>query len=299
MNAGRLTVVVIASMMLSTMVLADTRSNNFYVVSADAMDGGGSHSASENYAVDGSVGSIGGVSSSSVDATKNGYIGQLTEVTGLSVTGTPVSINQGATSQLSGTVKLDDSTVTALASSDVAWGFVTYPFLSVDSNGLLTAVANVYASPVGTVNGFYLGATGSTSVQVLGPYASAGIADLWLVQYFGLPPNPNAAPYVDADGTGQNNLFKYIAGLNPTNPTSIFVLQIASVPSQPTQKNLIFSPVVGGRIYTVQFSTDLVSGAWAILTGIGGPVTNGNQVTITDLNATQLQKFYRIGISLP
>jgi hypothetical protein len=164
---------------------------------------------------------------------------------------------------------------------------------------VLTAVNNVYANPVGTVNGYYLGETGSASVQVLGPYANSGIADSWLVQYFGTPPNPNAAPTADADGTGQNNLFKYVAGLDPTNPASVFVLKVASVTGQPSQKNLLFNPVAGGRTYTPQFRTDMVTSAWATLTGFSGPTTNINQVTLTDLSATQTQKFYRIDISLP
>jgi hypothetical protein len=214
---------------------------------------------------------------------------------------TPYSVNEGNTSQLSGTATLDDTTVTTLSGSDIDWGIVTYPFQSVDGNGVLTAVNNVYASPVGTVNGYYLGETGSASVQVLGPYASSGIADSWLVQYFGTPPNPDAAPTFDADGTGQNNLFKYVTGLNPTSPASVFVLQIQNVPGQPTQKNLLFNPVAAGRTYTPQFRTDMVSGTWATLTGIGGPTTNvpQAQVTVTDLSATQTQKFYRIDISLP
>jgi hypothetical protein len=59
-----------------------------------------------------------------------------------------------------------------------------------------------------------------------------------------------------------------------------------------------FSPVLAGRTYTPQFSTDLVSGVWLPLT-FTGPVTNGNQVTITDTNAVGPEKFYRIDISLP
>ncbi|PYM11064.1 MAG: hypothetical protein DME18_14985 [Verrucomicrobia bacterium] len=65
------------------------------------------------------------------------------------------------------------------------------------------------------------------------------------------------------------------------------------------QKNLIYGPIAAGRIYTPQFRTSLVSGAWGALTGFSGPTTNLNQVTITDLNATQTTRFYRIGISLP
>jgi hypothetical protein len=79
----------------------------------------------------------------------------------------------------------------------------------------------------------------------------------------------------------------------------VFVLKIASVPGLPSQKNLIFNPLATGRTYTTQFATNLVGTAYATLTGIGGPTTNGNQVTVTDLNATQASKFYRIDISLP
>jgi hypothetical protein len=45
----------------------------------------------------------------------------------------------------------------------------------------------------------------------------------------------------------------------------------------------------------------MVNGSWATLTGTGGPTTNvpQAQVTVTDLSATQPQKFYRIDISLP
>ena len=121
----------------------------------------------------------------------------------------------------------------------------------------------------------------------------------WQVQYFGSTTNPAAAANVDADGTGQNNQFKYVAGLDPTNPTSVFVLTIAGVTNQPTQMNLFFNPVVGGRAYIPQFSTDMASGVWTQLTGYTGPVINGSQGAITDLNAVQTNKFYRIDISLP
>jgi len=98
------------------------------------------------------------------------------------------------------------------------------------------------------------------------------------------------------DGTGQ---FKYVAGLDPTNSASVFVLKIANVAGQPSQKNLIFNPEVSGRTYTPQFRTNLVTGSWVTPTGIGGPTTNIDQVTITDLNAVEPQKFYRVDISLP
>ena len=128
-----------------------------------------------------------------------------------------------------------------------------------------------------------------------------GIANWWRQQYFGSGSTTGATSCAscDADGTGQNNLFKYVAGLDPVNPASVFMFNIASVLNQPTQQNLLFNPVVAGRTYTPQISTDLAGGIWLPLAGYAGPVTNGNQVTITDLNATQSNKFFRIDISLP
>jgi hypothetical protein len=79
----------------------------------------------------------------------------------------------------------------------------------------------------------------------------------------------------------------------------VFVLKIANVSGVSTQKNLIYNPIASGRTYTPQFSTNLTSGAWATLTGISVPVTNANQVTITDLGATQTNKFYRLQITYP
>lgn len=122
----------------------------------------------------------------------------------------------------------------------------------------------------------------------------------WQIQYFGSTTNPLAAANIDADGTGQNNQFKYAAGLNPTNPASVFVLTIATDTNSASWQDLTFDPWATGRTYTVQFSTDLVNDAWSPLTTYAGPVTdNVNQITITDTNAVLPQEFYRIEITAP
>ncbi len=129
-----------------------------------------------------------------------------------------------------------------------------------------------------------------------------GIPDWWREAYFGgggTNTNSVSCAACDADGTGQNNLFKYVAGLNPTNPASVFVLNIASATNQPSQNDLFFTPLALGRTYTPEFSTNLVGGVWLPLTTYTGLLTNGNQVTITDTNPIPPQEFYRIGISLP
>jgi uncharacterized repeat protein (TIGR03803 family) len=151
-----------------------------------------------------------------------------------------------------------------------------------------------------TIRATSLGATGTaTKVWIAPDSVGDGIPDWWRAQYFGgngTTTNNQSCAACDADGTGQNNLFKYVTGLNPTNSASVFVFGIQNASGQ---KNLTYGPIAAGRTYAPQFRTNLVSGTWGPLTGFGGPTTNNNQVTITDQNATQTTRFYRISISLP
>jgi hypothetical protein len=119
---------------------------------------------------------------------------------------------------------------------------------------------------------------------------------LWQIQYFGSTNNPLAAPNADASGTGQNNLFKYIAGLDPTNPGSVFTLQMSASASGPS---LSFGPIAANRLYNVQTRADLLSGSWSALSSTAPPVTNGNRMYVTDTNTGPATKYYRVGITLP
>ena len=268
------------------------------------IDGGGQRTSSASYINDGSICGIAGIVTDGTDTAKQGYIGQLTEVSRVAVTGTPAQVSECATTQLSGTATLDDDSVTALAGNEIAWAVPSWPIQNINAAGLATTAA-VYANTPGTVYGWYLGVLGSGTLLVLdtipdnyGTYANDGIPDNWQVQYFGVG-NPNAAPGIDADGTGQNNLFKYIAGLDPTNPASIFTLRIQNVVGQPGQKNLVFNPRWNDRTYTPLYRTNLVATAsWTNLTAI---TTSDNSTTrtVTDLTATNAAKFYRINISYP
>jgi|GEM_PF-862947 len=129
-----------------------------------------------------------------------------------------------------------------------------------------------------------------------------GITDSWTTQYFGHRAgrvSDKSRAGDDADSTGQNNLFKYTAGLDPTNPASVFKLRIENVAGQPNQKNLTFLPWASGRTYTTEYRTNLQFGSYVTLTSYGGPQTNSTEISITDLNATEPGKFYRIRISYP
>jgi 1,4-alpha-glucan branching enzyme len=128
-----------------------------------------------------------------------------------------------------------------------------------------------------------------------------GIPNWWRFQYFGTSSSTDATSCASCDvfGTGENNLFKYVAGLNPTDPNSVLEFQIAADTNQAGQVDLMFTPVVDGRTYTVQSTTNLASDAFSDLASIGTITTNGNQVTMTDTNASSASEFYRLRISLP
>jgi 1,4-alpha-glucan branching enzyme len=127
-----------------------------------------------------------------------------------------------------------------------------------------------------------------------------GIPNWWRAQYFGNSSSTDATSCAacDFDGTGQNNQFKYVAGLDPTDPTQVFTLQIAPVSSPQNQMDLIFNPISSGRTYTVQFNSSLATGTYNNLTG-ASTQTNGSLVTVTDPNPAPSNEFYRVHISLP
>jgi len=128
-----------------------------------------------------------------------------------------------------------------------------------------------------------------------------GIPDWWRLQWFGSSSSTNSASCsnccaaCDADGTGQDNFFKYVTGLNPTDPTQIFVLQIAA---SNQVMNLTFGPVSTGLTYTVQSSPDLVNYS-GLASNLPPQATGSNQTTVTDLAPWPSNEFYRIQISLP
>jgi len=284
---------------------AASRSSANYSVPADSNDSGGRRSASASYRHDGCVGVIGGVGTVAVPAEtmKHGYIGQLYEVSSLVLNATPTTVNEGATRQLNARASLDDATTLNVASSAVTWSLVSGPILSISAGGLATA-ASVYQNTAATVRGDWRGNTATLGLTVLnvgnddfGTYAGDGIDDAWQVQYFGVG-NPNAGPNGDPDGDGQNTRYEYTVGSIPTDGNSYFRFRIERVPGQPTRKNLIFSPRVAGRTYTPQYKLDLNVPGWDNLGGVS-VLDAGPQRTVTDLNAVETNKFYRVRVTIP
>ena len=284
---------------------AGPRSSASYTVTADTADAGGKRATGGSYTNDGSIG--GGAGNAAVAApaetAKSGYIGQLYDITSLVLNAASPTVNETATLQLAAWQFLDDTSLLAVPTTSVAWGVSSGPITGITAVGIATAGV-VYANTPATVQGSLGGFSGPLNLSVLdtiadnfGSYAGDGIGNDWQVQYFGLN-NPNAAPGFVSDGSGLTNLFKYIAGLVPGDATSRFLLSVAPVAGQPTQKSITFSPVVAGRTYTLTYKIDLNTGTWTPVPGATF-TNNGAERTATDPGATGETKFYRIEITKP
>lgn len=300
-------------LLLATSALAGPRSSANYSIATDTTNSGGRRATSANYTNDGSIGGLGSVSTvaSPPVTAKAGYIGQLYELVGFVVSASPSTIAEGETRALDAGGLLDDSTLLAIDPALVSWTVLSGPIVSISASGLATA-GLVYQNTPASVRGTYEGNPSPFNLTVLNAslddfesYAGDSIDDDWQVLYFGLPPNANAGPNADVSGTGQTNLFKYIAGLNPLDPNSRFTLHIAPVPDPlhpgqflAGQKNLTFSPRFTDRNYVVKFKLDLAGGTWSSLPGSTFS-DNGQERTVTDPSASGSKKFYQVEITKP
>ena len=287
-----------------------------YSLVTSTVNDGGQRVGSSHYTVDASVGEVGGLATASSPAifAKTGYTGQLFDVAGLLASASPTSVNETQTTALGAAQVLDDASFLALSSSAVSWSIVFGPVASISVAGLVTT-QNVYANTPATVRGSYAGFISDAGLTVInvgnddfGIYANDGIPDTWQVTYFGVGTgagSPAGLPTADPDHDGQTNLFEYVAGTDPTIANSFspvvyaqFSVSVANVPGHPTQRQIIFSPRFAGRTYTVQSTTSLTGGSWTTLTNTTVS-NNGATRTVTDLNAVEPIKFYRVIISQP
>ena len=295
----------IAAVCLTSNAFAASRSSASYSVPADTADAGGRRATSAAYTHNGSIGGIAGVGTvaAPVEVAKHGYLGQIYNASSLALSANPTNVNEGATRQLAARALLDDGTTLNLAPAAVAWSPASGPILSISAGGLLTA-ANVYEDTSATAQGTWRGLSATLGLRVInsendnfGTYASDGIDDAWQVQYFGVG-NPNAGPGGDPDGDEQSTGYEYYAGSNPTDGSSFFRFRIEQIPGQPTRKNLVFSPRVPDRIYAIHYKLDFNSSDWEKLNGFSVSDA-GPQRTVTDMHATETNKFYRVEISIP
>lgn len=132
----------------------------------------------------------------------------------------------------------------------------------------------------------------SNPVDILVDAPEGPIPSAWLAQ-FGLPPDadPDGNPDGDAFTTGQ----EYVADTCPTNGAS-FLHVTAVDPGPPTV--VAFTPASAARAYTLQSTTNLLTGAWADVPGQGPRPGAGGGDSMTDTNAVPA-RFYRVKVDLP
>ena len=198
---------------LTLNLYASPRTSANYSIVADTVDTGGRRTSSAAYANDGSAGLIAGISTvaSPSETAKHGYIAQLYDLaSGISLSATPATIDEGGARQISAARNLDDGTGLALDPATVAWSVLGGPITGINLTGVATA-GTVYQNTGAGVQGVASGFTASLALTVLnvnidnfGAYAGDTIDDAWQVLYFGLPPNLAAGPAMDPDGDGQN-----------------------------------------------------------------------------------------------
>lgn len=282
---------------------AGPRTSASYAIRTDSTDSAGSRTSSAAYTHDGSLGGLTGISSvaAPVQVAKAGYIGQLYDAASLQITATPATIDEAGTRQLSAGLLLDDATTLAVYAGDVVWNVTEGPIYTIDSAGLVTA-SSVFQNTPATAQGIYQGASGTLDLTVLdtladnfGIYTSDGIDDAWQATFFGVN-NPDAGATKDPDGDSQNNFFEFIAGLNPTDPSSVFKVTFSIPPGQPNDRRVVFGPRLDDRVYNVLTTSDFID--WTYLTS---PTIsdNGPQRTVTDVNVSGPRQFYRVVITRP
>lgn len=294
----RLACLVVAELFASA-VMAGPRISASYSIAAETVSAGGQPATSASYTMETSTGEIGSFATAATSAVtaKTGFVGQLFDIAGTAITASTSTLAENGTLALAAWQVLDDASFLALPPTAPTWSVVSGPITAISPNGVATA-ATVYQDTPATVRATFAGFGGTlgitvanTNVDDLPGYSGDGLDDAWQVQYFGLN-NPLAAPDADASGTGQTNLLKFAAGLDPLDPNARFV--VSTQPAAAGQRTLVISPRYDDRIYTLYGSEDLLT--WLPVTG---SITDlGTTRLITDPNAN-LRKFYKVTVIKP
>ena len=294
---------VLAVLVTCAATLVAERTGGPYTITADHVAPFGHRATSASYAQEGSSSVISGISSSAIASAKHGFVGQLYDVLGFVVYPSTSGVAERGLLQLHAARFLDDATRLALSPSAVTWSIESGPLVSIDANGVATA-GTVYTHTDASVRGAFENASSTVSLTVLNidsddlaGYAADQIDDDWQVQYFGLPPNPAAAPHIDVDGSGHGNLFKFVAGLNPLDG-SRFTVSSVPVPNESSQMAITFGPILPGRSYDVRSAGSLTMPQWDPLSS-SSYIDDGATRTVFDHEALGARKFYRVQISKP
>jgi sugar lactone lactonase YvrE len=208
-------------------------------------------------------------------------------------------------------------------------------FIADSNNERIREVALFASYPTLTLCNVTSNNAGNYTVIITSPYGSVtssvatlmmdsvcdGIPDSWRAHYFpnvdptGKTTNNQSCATCDADGTGQNNLFKYLAGLNPTNPAAY--LHIISIAETGNDINVTYlgasgdstwSPGIASRTNVLEFTAGAADGSYSnnfestgqtnILSGGRGLGVVTNMVDPGGATSTP-SRYYRVRVLVP
>ncbi|MDF7801033.1 hypothetical protein P4C99_16270 [Pontiellaceae bacterium B1224] len=178
----------------------------------------------------------------------------------------------------------------ATALQDSGWVAVTnhvFQGLEADTIYFYRARASVESS-IGRLSGAWSDWVSSEQILSLIDGDGNGIPDWWEMQFFG---QSGIDADLDTDGDGQINRDEYIAGMNPTNAGSCFMIE--SMDEITNGVFMITWESVTGRVYSVQWKSDMTDSFQTLETGIRHP-----QNSYTDtVHSVEDCGFYRIDVS--
>jgi hypothetical protein len=181
-------------------------------------------------------------------------------------------------------------------SNNVSLGtlFVTIPTNAVSSSAYAVHFDHASASPNGLASFPNQKLTGliTLSKRTSSSWGDA-IPDSWRLRYFLTLNNWLSATNADADGDGVNNLQEYLAGTDPTDPTSFFKnIGTDQGAAQQTQDCVISWPSAIGKQYVIQRSPSLSTPIW---TSVGTNSGNGTIMEFHDTKGVGV-RFYRVSV---
>ena len=184
------------------------------------------------------------------------------------------------------------------------WGYLLVEISGPGTNDLgVTMTWKQRTYDTNTATYLYVATTNVFSYTAVNRYQDSvgdGIPDWWRAQYFGgtgTTTNSISCASADPDHDGMNNYQEYLAGTNPTNTASVFKIQ--SLTNSAAGFTINFQSA-WGRNYTLYSATNLAAGTWAAVPSQATILGDGGVDALTDsTTATNTQRFYRIGVSLP
>lgn len=213
-----------------------------------------------------------------------------------------VTMNEGGSMQMTARLVYNTGGSAIIEWSRVQWRVAVGHPATVNSTGMLTA-GKVYQDTQILFTASYQGYSNNIPVFIknnlpdnFGTYAGDGMDDAWQVENFGSN-HLQAGPLADPDGDGQNNRFEYTAGTLPLDRNSRFVCSLVPVTLQLRPFRIEIHPILPGRTYELQSSSDLSSDSWQ--TVIDKPLDIGSNRYVTDTSPVATARFYRVIISRP